>query len=94
MKKNYFLLASLPISYRLDEFHDGVSLRFVEVAELLSRPTSLALGVAVPHDGSHHVTGAAVVQAVAVSGARAHQALAPKRGGAAPARADVILHED
>ena len=77
---------------RVNEFHDGVAVFFRQLAEFLHRASCVALGVAVPHDGLDDGLCAAVVQAVTTTGASGTQATAPKRGGAAPTRADVVLH--
>ena len=45
-----------------------------------------------PHDGFDNVAGATVVQTVSVSRADRRQSASPQRCGAAPTRADVILH--
>ena len=52
------------------------------------------LGVGVPHDGFHLVAGAIVVQTVFSTCQLQTQAASPKRSGAAPARADVVLHKE
>ena len=76
----------------IDEFHDSVAVFLRQFAELLHRAAGVALGVAVPHDGLDDSLRAAVVQTVAASGASCTQATTPKRSGAAPTRADVVLH--
>ena len=53
----------------IDEFHDGIAVFLRQLAEFLHRAASVALGVAVPHDGLDDGLGAAVVQSVTATGA-------------------------
>ena len=77
---------------RVNEFHDGIAVFLRQFAEFLHCAAGIALGIAMPHDGLDDGLGATVVQTVAASSAAGRQATAPERGGAAPARADVVLH--
>ena len=76
-----------------NEFYYGIAVLLAQLAELLYRLACVTLRIAVPHDGLYHVTGAGIVQAVAVSRAYQGQTSAPERGRAAPSAADIVLHE-
>ena len=79
---------------RLHEEDDVVAVSLLQVTELLDGVASITLGVAVPHDSLHGVACAAVVETVFGTGAELRQSAAPERSGAAPACADVVLHEE
>lgn len=83
---------------RINKFYYELTLLFRQVAEVLYSPESIALSAlanaSVPHDGLESVSGAAVVQAVRMSGTQALQSSSPQRCRFAPSCAQVVLHEE
>ena len=91
-----FIVLRLQDSDGFDEIDDLVALLLRQVAEFLHRTvgvahTTLVLAT-VPHDGLHHVAGPTVVQPLHATATLSGQPTSPQRSGAAPARADVVLH--
>ena len=74
-----------------------VALFLAELSESEHRLVGIALaafgGATVPHDGLYDVAGTAVMQAFRTRAALGCQATAPEGSGAAPTRADVVLHK-
>ena len=66
---------------RINKFYYELTLLFRQVAEVIYSPESIALSAlanaSVPHDGLESVSGAAVVQAVRMSGTQALQSSSP-----------------
>ena len=86
--------------WSLDGFYEEdylVALFLAELSESEHRLVGIALaafgGATVPHNGLDDVAGAAVVEALRSRTAFAGQSAAPEGSGAAPARADVVLHK-
>lgn len=77
-----------------DEFDHRVAVVLAQRAELLDRPAGVALRRAMPHDSLDDRPRTAIVQAVAGARALLAQATAPERRRTAPARADVVHHEE
>ena len=88
------LVYSSAVLDRLHEEDDVVAVSLLQVAEFLDGVAGVALGVAVPHDSLHGVACTAVVETVFGTGTEFRQSATPERSGAAPACADVVLHEE
>ena len=74
-----------------------VALFLAELSELEDGLVGIALaalgGATVPHNGLDDVAGAAVVEAFRSRTAFTGQSAAPEGSGAAPTRADIVLHK-
>ena len=79
-----------------NEIDELVALFLRQVTELYDGIVGIARATlvltTVPHDGLHDVAGTTVVQTLNAAATLGGQSTAPQRGGATPARSDVVLH--